>query len=95
VVDGQTISVAVIGVTDGGGRTLAPMSVRMTVLVGDTTGNNAVTASDIAQTKAHVGQPVTQSNFRSDVTANGAINSSDVAAVKAAVGSTPSSEAER
>jgi hypothetical protein len=95
VANAQTLTIGLSGITDSKGRTLAPMNVRMNVLVGDTNGNNAVTASDIAQTKANVGAPVTQSNFRTDVTANGSINSSDVGAVKAASGGAGSSASAR
>ena len=87
VADRQTIGVTLSGVTDTFGQTMAPATVRMSLLFGDTTGNNAITASDIAQTKANVGQPVTLATFRTDVTANGSINSSDIAAVKSALGS--------
>lgn len=86
VADRQTITVALSGVTDSFGDTMAPASVRMTLMLGDTTGNGAVTSSDIAQTKASIGAPITTANFRTDVTANGSINSSDLGAVKAASG---------
>jgi hypothetical protein len=55
----------------------------MIVLLGDTTGNKSVNASDISQTKTKGGEVVDASNFREDVTVSGDINSSDVAAVKA------------
>jgi probable HAF family extracellular repeat protein len=84
VADRQTISITLSGVTDPFGQTMAPTAVQMSLLLGDTTGNNVVTASDVAQTKANIGQPLTLGTFRSDVTANGTINSSDIAAVKSA-----------
>jgi hypothetical protein len=58
----------------------------MGVLLGDTTGNRSVNASDISQTKGQSGTPVGASNFREDVTANGEINSSDISVVKAQSG---------
>ena len=57
------------------------------VLLGDTNGNGAVTASDIGQVKSQSGQAVLEANFRSDVTVNGgSINSSDIGLVKSRSG---------
>jgi hypothetical protein len=61
---------------------IGPVSVTMGVLLGDTTANTAVNASDIAQAQSQSGQAVTSANFREDVTVNGAINSSDIATVQ-------------
>jgi hypothetical protein len=58
----------------------------MSVLIGDTSGNGIVNASDVSQTKAAVGQPVSNANFRRDVTVNGVINASDVSLVKSKSG---------
>jgi hypothetical protein len=58
----------------------------MNVLIGDTTGNLNVNATDIGQTKAQSGQAVAGSNFRSDVNVNGAITASDISQVKALSG---------
>jgi len=55
-------------------------------LLGDTTGNGSVNASDISQTKARSGQALDFSNFRSDINLNGAINSSDITLVKSQSG---------
>jgi hypothetical protein len=60
--------------------------IRISVLIGDVNGSATVNASDVALTKAHVGQTVTMSNFREDVNANGTINVADVAQVKANLG---------
>jgi hypothetical protein len=69
------------------GDTTADIFVPMGVLVGDTNGSGAVTASDIGQTRAQSGQAVTVANFRTDVTANGgSINASDVGLVKSRAG---------
>ena len=84
--DAQTIAVALNNVTDSFGQTLPTTSVRMRLLLGDTTGNNVVNASDVGQTKANVGALVDQATFRTDVTVNGSINSSDIGTVKAASG---------
>ena len=58
----------------------------MGVLVGDTTGNGSVNASDVSQTKLKAGQTIDVTNFRNDVTVNGSINASDVSFVKARAG---------
>ena len=58
----------------------------MNMLIGDTTGNKTVNASDVSQTKRQSAVPVTTANFREDVIPNGAINASDIAQVKATTG---------
>ena len=83
VANAQTLTVTLSGVTDEFSQVLPDTPVSVNMLIGDTSGNGVVNATDIAQTKAQVGQPVTSSNFRTDVNANGIINTSDVAIVKA------------
>ena len=68
------------GVSDG--TNTGDINVPMGMLIGDTSGNGIVNATDVSQTKAQSGNPVTASNFREDVNTNGAINASDVSAVK-------------
>jgi len=80
----QTISVTLGSVTDG--TTTNDVTVRMSVLAGDTNGNRSVTASDIGETKARSGQAVTAVNFRADVNASGSINASDISVVKSRSG---------
>jgi hypothetical protein len=58
----------------------------MGVLVGDTTDNGTVNASDVSQTKERVGQSLDTTNFRSDVNANGSINATDTALIKVNIG---------
>jgi hypothetical protein len=58
----------------------------MRVLVGDTTGNGSINASDVTQVKIQSGATVTSANFRQDVNGNGTINASDVSFVKARSG---------
>ena len=82
VANAQTINVTLNGV-NGSTNLVIPMS----VLIGDTSANARVNASDVAQTKSRSGQPVDATNFRSDVNANGVINASDAEIVKAFVGS--------
>jgi uncharacterized delta-60 repeat protein len=85
VTSGQRITVTLASATDGTITTDA--TVQMGILIGDTTGNGSVSASDIGQVKGQSGQPVTQSNFRLDVTASGeAINASDIGLVKSRSG---------
>ena len=86
VSNAQQITVQLSNVTDAVGQTLATNNVSMNVLLGDTTGNKAVTSSDIGQVKAESGQPLTPANFRADVSLNGMINGSDLAMTKAAAG---------
>jgi hypothetical protein len=80
----QRITLALFGVDDTVNN--GDVGVRAGVLIGDTTGNGRVNASDVAQIKTQSGQSVSGANFRLDVTANGAINASDLALVKSKSG---------
>ena len=82
VADAQTLTVTLRSVTDQFLQVLADTPVSISMLIGDTNGNGAVNASDVAQTKGQIGQPVTSGNFRTDVNANGTINATDTAIVK-------------
>jgi hypothetical protein len=82
VANAQTVAVSLNNVTDDIGGVLPNKVVNVNFLVGDTTANKSVNASDVAQTKSRSGSAVTLSTFRNDVTATGSINSSDVALVK-------------
>jgi hypothetical protein len=53
------------------------------VLLGDTTANRVVNASDVNQVKSQTSSAVSAFNFRTDVTVNGAINASDVSLTQA------------
>ena len=86
VSDVQQITVTLSNVTDCFGSVLPNTPVSAAMLIGDTTANRTVNASDVAQVKGQVGVPVSTSNFREDVTVNGSINASDVSLVKANVG---------
>jgi CSLREA domain-containing protein len=86
VANAQTIGLALANVNDAVGGHSDQLNVSMGVLLGDTTGNGTVTASDIGQTKSQSGQPLGAASFRSDVNANGAITSSDIGQVKAQSG---------
>lgn len=80
VSNAQTLTINLFSVATA--STTGNLSVPMSILIGDTTASRAVNASDVSQTKAESGQPVTIGNFRIDVNANGAINSSDISLVK-------------
>jgi hypothetical protein len=86
VTDVQQITVTLSNVTDCFGSVLPNTPVTAGMLIGDTTANRTVNASDVAQVKGQSGSPVTNANFREDVTVNGSINASDVGLVKANVG---------
>jgi uncharacterized repeat protein (TIGR03803 family) len=90
VANAQTLTVTLSNVTDAAGETLPDTTASIRFLLGDSSGNGAVTASDIGATKAAAGQPVTVLNFRNDVTPNGAINASDIGLVKAQSGTSVS-----
>ncbi len=80
VTNAQTIMVTLSNVSDG--VNIGNLVVPMGILQGDTSGNGAVTGTDVSQTKSQSGQAANASNFREDVVVNGAINGSDVSAVK-------------
>jgi hypothetical protein len=82
----QYVTVTLSGIEDDYGQTLASASVVVGLLLGDTTGNGSVNASDVTQTKSQSGQSLTASNFRADVNLNTTINSSDIGLVKSQVG---------
>lgn len=84
VANAQTINVRLNGVTVGANT--GDADIPLSLLIGDTSGNGAVNASDVGQTKGRIGQALSSSNFRSDVNANGSINATDTSAVKSHTG---------
>ena len=86
VADVQTITVTLSNVTDSFGQVLPNTVVSANMLIGDTTGNKTVNASDVAQTKAQSGAAATGANFRTDINASGTVTASDIAQVKANAG---------
>ena len=86
VTNAQRLTVTLNGVTDTQGFQTPLLAITAGFLLGDTTGNGSVTASDIGQAKGQSGQPVSAANFRNDVNANGAITASDIGQVKAQSG---------
>src|ERR1043166_171978 len=81
IANAQTIFITLFAAGNAG-----DVVIPMGLLMGDTNGTGAVNASDVIQTKAELGQPVSQTNFRADVNGNGAINASDVSMVKPLAG---------
>ena len=84
VTNAQTILIRLAGVSDG--TNSSNFDIPMGVLLGDTSANGSVNATDVSQTKTQSGQSATTSNFREDVSVNGVINSTDVGIVKAGSG---------
>ncbi len=81
----QTLTLALFGTTDG--TNSGDVGVRMSVIIGDVTGDGHVGVSDIAQVKAQSGQAAGAGNFRNDVNVSGAITSADISLVKSQSGS--------
>jgi hypothetical protein len=84
IVDAQTIDVTLFGVTVG--STAGNVVIRMSRLLGDINANGSVNATDVAQSKVHVGQAPDSIDFRADVNVSGGINAGDVAIVKSRIG---------
>ena len=84
LVNAQNLTVTLFGVNYGSAS--GDASIRIGILVGDTSGNGTANASDVSQTKSKSGQAINSSNFRTDVTGNGVINASDVSLVKSKSG---------
>ena len=86
VTDVQRITVTLNNVTDSFAQVLPDTPVSVNMLIGDTTANKTVNASDVGETKAQSGLPVTVANFRTDTNVNGSITASDIGQVKASAG---------
>jgi uncharacterized protein (TIGR02597 family) len=84
ITNAQDITLTLVGVNDG--TSTNDVAVRMGVLLGDVNANGLVNSTDISETRAQSGRPVTGSNFRADVNANGLINSTDVSIVQSKSG---------
>ena len=82
VTNAQTILITLNGVNDGV-HPVSNVSVPMSILLGDTTGNGSVNASDTSQIKSATG---TAGASRMDITLNGFVNASDVSLVKSKSG---------
>jgi hypothetical protein len=82
VADAQRMTLTLSGVKDAYLQTLPSTLIHMNILVGDTTGDGIVNASDVSQAKLYVGSVVGAANFRADVTVDNSINSSDISNVR-------------
>lgn len=80
VANAQTIAVTLNDVNDG--TSTRSFTIPMSVLLADTNNSGNVNVSDVGQTKAESGQPLTAANFRADINVGGAINVGDIAIVK-------------
>jgi predicted outer membrane repeat protein len=84
VTNAQTIVTTLLAVNDGANT--QNVTIPMGMLLGDTSGNGTVNATDVSQTKIRSGQSVDAITFRSDVTVSNSINASDVSLVKSKSG---------
>jgi hypothetical protein len=84
VANAQQIVLTLFSVSDGVNTNDA--NTPMDILLGDVNSNGNVNAADISLTKAAIGQPILNSNFRADINANGVINATDVGIVKSVIG---------
>jgi hypothetical protein len=85
VADAQCVKVTLVCVNNGMGS-FGDVTVGMRFLLGDTTNNGSVSASDIGDVKAQSGQTATQLNFRTDLNVSGSITASDIGLVKTRTG---------
>ena len=88
VADVQRLTLTLSNMTDSFAQVLPDTTLDVNILIGDTNANKSVSASDVGQTKAQAGVPVTAANFREDVIPNGSITASDIGQVKADAGHT-------
>jgi hypothetical protein len=86
VANAQPVTVTLSDVTDEFGQIMAPASLTVGPLAGDTNGDGAVNGGDALQTRGRAGQSTDATNFRSDVNTDGFINSGDALAVRSRSG---------
>lgn len=77
----QYFTLTLTGAKDSTGAT-GSAATTMGVLLGSTTGDGTVNSADIRETKAQVGHPLSDSNFRNDLNLDGNIASDDLRQVK-------------
>src|SRR5438552_12400566 len=65
IANAQVINVRINGVNGAADAPAADFNIPMGILIGDTSANRIVNATDVSQTKSRVGQPVDTTNFRS------------------------------
>jgi hypothetical protein len=86
VSNAQVVILQLANVNDSLGNNSPTLQLPIGFLIGDTTGNGSVNASDVSQTKLRSGQAISEANFQSDLTVSGSINASDVSLVKSKSG---------
>ena len=80
--DQEEMTIRLTNVTDTQGNNLASATTTMGLLIGDVNGDGTVDNTDVHQVTTHVGQTVTQDNFRNDVNLDVFINRGDVNLVR-------------
>ena len=89
-VNGAVVTVDLTGVTNAqqprhftkDGTNSGNVSVKMGVLLGDTSANASTNSTDVSQTKVQSGNATTQTNFRTDIDENGMVTSTHVSTVE-------------
>jgi hypothetical protein len=81
ILNAQTITITLTNVNGAG-----PVSIPMSILLGDTNQDGAVNSGDISQVKSQSGQVVNAANLREDLNIDGSINSADISLVKSKSG---------
>ncbi len=85
VANAQSLTILLTSVTDG--TRTSNVTIPVSFLLGDASGNGSVNATDVSQAKAQSGVGLSIANFRADVNTSGTINATDVSQVKSAAGS--------
>ena len=93
MVSGNDLIVSLTNVSDqqvltlmASGGSVSPATVPIGFLLGDVDGDRLVEKTDGRAVRAQIGQPVTETNFRTDVTTNGLITNQDARRVKNQLG---------
>jgi hypothetical protein len=87
VANAQTVTITLSEITDSFGQSLAPISVSVGFLLGDTNGDGVVNGGDALQTRNRAGQVTDATNFRSDFNLDGVVNGGDVIVARSRSGS--------
>jgi hypothetical protein len=82
VLNEQTLTITLTGVTDSAGNSSASVGVQMGVLQGDVNADRNVLSGDYTEVRQRSGAPVGDTNFRDDVNADGFILSGDYTTVR-------------
>lgn len=82
VADQQTVTVTANNVSGPNTQALPSTSVNVSFLIGDVSGNGAVDAGDVAQSRAASGSSVDSTTFRYDVNIDGVLDANDTTLVR-------------